>query len=202
MLHMPPGSSPIVSIVGLDPGSFNLGVAVILFNVETLQIVSTEAWTLSGIKLAREYPWYTNIHGELDGRIYAMQESFSKTLAYYQPLLVASEAPFISKKFPQAGLVLTRVVSAVRQAVMRYDMWKSLDIVDPPTVKMAVGAPGNAPKEVVKEKVLQIPDLHYNGTVPLHLLDEHSIDAIAVAYGRFRKLLEELCLTSPNSNSS
>ena len=201
MLTMPETSSNVAVIVGLDPGSFKLGVSVLCFDLVTYQIISTEAWTLDGVKLARDNPWVTEIHGELEGRLFAMRDALSTTLHYFQPLLVASEAPFISKKFPQAGLVLTRVVSAVRQAVMRYDVWKSLDIVDPPTVKMAVGAPGNAPKEVVKEKVMLLPGLNYIGTVPLGSLDEHSIDALAVSYGRYRKLLEELCLVLPNSKS-
>lgn len=194
MLMMPYGASPIICIVGIDPGSFNLGVCVIFFNVETLQIVSTSAWTLNGMKLGRNEVWTTELHGDLEGRILGMKEALSETLDYYQPLLVASEAPFISKKFPQAGLVLTRVLSAIRQAVMQYDVWKSLDIIDPPTVKNGVGAPGNAPKEVVKEKVINLPGLNYQGPVPIEQLDEHSIDAIAVAYGRLMKWLGDLCL--------
>jgi Holliday junction resolvasome RuvABC endonuclease subunit len=201
MLYMPPDTPQVATIVGLDPGSFNLGVAVLQFDLVTYEIVSTQAWTLDGVKLARQFPWITQMYGDLEGRIYAMADALSRTLAYFQPLLVASEAPFISKKFPQAGLVLTRVVAAIRRCVMQFDFWKTLDIVDPPTVKMMVGAPGNAPKEVIKEKVLLLPGLNYIGTVPLDQLDEHSIDALAVAYGRYRKLLEDLCLTSPNSKS-
>lgn len=193
MLVMPTGSSNVIAIVGIDPGSFNMGVAVILFNIETLEIVSTQAWTLSGVKLGREERWTTELHGELEGRIAGMGNTLLEILRHFQPLLVASEAPFISKKFPQAGLVLTRVVSAIRLAVMQYDVWKSLDIIDPPSVKNAVGAAGNAPKEVMKEKVLQLP-INYIGKTPLQELDEHSIDAIAVAYGRLMKWLGDLCL--------
>jgi len=193
MLVMPHGSSNIVTIIGIDPGSFNMGVAVIFFNVDTLEIVATRAWTLSGVKLGRKQSWITDTHGDLEGRITGMGETLLEILQHFQPVLVCSESPFISKKFPQAGLVLTRVVSAIRQAVQRYDIWKTLDIIDPPSVKNAVGAAGNAPKEVMKEKVMQLP-IFYDGNTPMHLLDEHSIDAIAVAYGRLQNWLRDLCL--------
>lgn len=201
MLTMPMGASPIVTIIGLDPGSYNLGVAVLHFNIETLQVVGVEAWTLKGDKLARQAPWVTDIHGDLEGRIQAILERFTITLNYFQPFLVASESPFINKKFPQAGLVLTRVVASVRQALMRHDVWKPLEFIDPPTVKNAVGVKGNRGgkegKEDMKVAVSKLAIegvLPYTGSVPLLELDEHSIDAIAVAYARLIRWLRELCL--------
>jgi Holliday junction resolvasome RuvABC endonuclease subunit len=200
---MPQASSNVAAIIGMDPGSFSLGVAVLHFNIETLQIVSVEAWTLNGVKLAREYPWVVELHGDLEGRIHGMRERLFRTLMYFQPLLVASEAPFISKKFPQAGLVLTRVVSAVRHAVMQFDVWKTVDFIDPPTVKNAVGVKGNKGGKEGKDemakavaKLVENGDIVYTGLTPLAELDEHSIDAIAVAYGRFMKWKSDLCLTS------
>jgi Holliday junction resolvasome RuvABC endonuclease subunit len=172
---------------------------VLGFDLTTFDIVFSDAWTLIGKKLAGKDRWITDLHGERNGRIRAIEEELLRIFNYYQPLLIASESPFINSKFPQAGLALTVVVCAIRQAVMNYDLWKSLDLIDPPTVKMAVGAPGNAPKEIVKEKIMQLPNLNYVGTTPIALLDEHSIDALAVAICRLRTLLEVLCLSSPHS---
>ncbi|EKD22653.1 MAG: hypothetical protein ACD_84C00020G0001, partial [uncultured bacterium] len=72
----------------------------------------------------------------------------------------------------------------IRRAVMHYDIWTSLDFVDPPTVKKAVGAHGKSQKYDVRKKVLALKELCYNGEIPIELLDEHSIDALAVAYHR------------------
>lgn len=199
MLTMPHGSSPIINILGMDPGSHSLGVAVISIDITTLRIVNSIAWTLDGKKLAGKDDWVTQLHGERNGRVHALENELLEIFRYFQPLEIASESPFINSKFPQAGLALTVVICAIRSAVMHYDLWKELHLVDPPSVKMAVGAPGNAPKEVVKEKVMQLVDLNYTGSTPIHLLDEHSIDALAVTYCRYRKLLEKLCLSLPNS---
>lgn len=206
MLNMPPDSSQVVSIIGIDPGSHCLGVGVIRFDITTLRIVDCDAWTLVGKKLAGKQGWMTDLHGERNGRVYALEQELLRIFQYFQPLEIASESPFINSKFPQAGLALTVVVCGIRQAVMQYDVWKELHLIDPPTVKMAVGAPGNAPKEVVKEKIMAIPNLNYIGSMALSSLDEHSIDALAVAFCRFRLLMEKLCLSSPhfspNSNSA
>jgi Holliday junction resolvasome RuvABC endonuclease subunit len=195
---MPPDSSQVVSIIGIDPGSHCLGVGVLKIDITTLKIVSSDAWTLVGKRLVGKNDWTTSIHGERNGRVYALEQELLRIFRYFQPLEIASESPFINSKFPQAGLALTVVVCGIRQAVMQYDVWRELHLIDPPTVKMAVGAAGNAPKEVVKEKIMLLPNLNYIGTVPLSQLDEHSIDALAVAFARFRLLMEKLCLCSPH----
>ena len=107
---------------------------------------------------------------------------------YYKPFSIASESPYISNQFPQAGLVLTEVICAIRRAVMRYDSWQNLNLIDPPTIKKSVGAMGNAKKEMMKEKVLSLTDLRYNGIVPIEELDEHAIDALAVSYCHWSNL--------------
>lgn len=198
MLSMPPDSSQVVSIIGIDPGSHNLGVGMLQIDIPTLRIVASDAWTLVGKKLAKHHEWTTDLHGERNGRVHALEEELLRIFRYYQPLEIASESPFINSKFPQAGLALTVVVCAIRRAVMTYDIWKPLHLIDPPTVKMAVGAPGNAPKEIIKEKIMEMSTLNYIGETPLSQLDEHSIDALAVAICRFRLLLEKLCLSSPS----
>lgn len=188
MLTLPSNSSPIINIVGIDPGSETLGVAVLSVDVTTMQIVSSIARTYIGSKMAGKNNWIGSLHGDRVGRILAHEDNLLEIFNYYNPLIIVSESPFINTKFPQSGLVLTEVLCSIRRAVMRYSIWKELCLVDPPTVKKAVGAPGNAQKEVVKEKIMQLTDLNYSGDVPLEYLDEHSIDALAVAYFKFKNL--------------
>jgi Holliday junction resolvasome RuvABC endonuclease subunit len=189
MLTAPRGSSPIVAIIGIDPGSTHLGVAVLKFNTLTSEIVHTEAWTLDGGRLKGKNNWLEEIHGARTARIEAMGRELLNTFYHYQPVGVASESPFINSKFPMSGLVLTEVLSEIRNAVMDYDSWQQLHMVPPSSVKNAVSAPGNANKEVMKEKVAAIPILNYAGNVPLKYLDEHSIDAIAVVFSLYRKVI-------------
>lgn len=202
MLTMPVNAPGICSIIGIDPGSDTLGVANLRFNVETLEIVSTEAKTLHGAKAARGN-WTTWIHGDRWGRIESHHDVLVATFRECQPLEIACEAPFINRRQPQAGLALTETVALIRHAVVQYDVWKRLHMIDPPTVKMAVGVNGKKGgpegKALMQAAVLNMaPTLKYIGQVPLDQLDEHSIDAIAVAYCRYITLLDELCLRKLN----
>ena len=198
MLIMPEHASTIASIIGIDPGTDTLGVANIYFDIPTMRIVSTQAQTLKGAKCAAG-SWTSEINGDRWGRIESHYETLGHIFNHYQPLEIACEAPFINRRQPQAGLALTEVVAMIKHAVIRYDSWKRLYMIDPPTVKNAVGVLGRAGgpegKMLMRTAVLAMPVLNYNGEIPLEQLDEHSIDAIAVAYCRFKNLLDELCLT-------
>ena len=181
MLVIPKNSNNIFTILGIDPGSTLLGIALLFVNIDTLQIVGSNAWTINGAKLAGKDTWSDELYGNRVSRILAIEETLVNTFNYYQPLIISCESPFINSAFPAAGIALTEVLSTIRSAVMRYDVWHQLYLIPPSSVKNAVGAKGAAGKDSVKEKVLEL-DLKYNGDVPIQSLDEHSLDALAVAY--------------------
>lgn len=197
MLTMPYASSSIVSLIGIDPGSDTLGVGILNLDITTLNIVSSQAFTLHGLQNARG-SWTTEIHGDRQGRIESHRERLLQLFQSVQPLDIACESPFINRRRPNAYGALTEVVSAVRRAVMQFDIWKQLVMIDPPTVKKAVGVSGKTGgpdgKKLMQRAVLAMPEFCYNGHIPIELLDEHSIDALAVAYARYTMMLEELCL--------
>lgn len=196
MLTMPADASPLIPVIGIDPGSVNLGVGVIWYNVDTCNIDATEAKTYNGERMGRG-SWITERSGDRAGRIAAHRDNLLRIFNIVQPAVIASESPFFNQRRPQAYGALTEVVCAIREAVQLHDSWKHLQLIDPPTVKNAVGAKGNAGKEEVKEKLLGLSHINYQGDVPLAMLDEHSIDAIAVAYCQLRRLMEQLCLPKP-----
>ena len=201
MLVMPANSSSVVSLIGIDPGTDTLGVANIYFDVQTLQIVSTQARTFHGAKDSKG-SWIADVHGDRWGRIESHHTRLLQLFNDYRPLEVACEAPFINRRQPQAGLALTEVVALIRHALLRHDSWKRLHMLDPPTVKNAVGVSGRTGgpdgKKLMRTAVLGMPWLNYNGEIPIEELDEHSIDAIAVAYCRYITLLDKLCLRKPH----
>lgn len=185
MLRIPAGSEQTANIVSLDPGSNGFGVAVLTVDLDTLQIVRSDAWSIFGAKLMNKNSWIEEFRGARVARIHAIQNHLRSVFAHFEPIYIACESPFINQKFPQAGIVLTEVLTSVRQVVMEYSPWCQLVMIDPPTVKRSVGAPGNAPKEVMQQRVMELPDLHYNGDRAITLLDEHAIDALAVGYGSY-----------------
>ena len=187
MLTMPDGSDPFASILAVDPGTDTLGLACIRFDCRTGDIVSSEAQTYKGSRMAK-YSWVTEVHGDRFARIIAHRQNLSRLLNTIQPAFLASESPFFSRAQPQAYGALTEVVYALRLTIFEYDPLMEVQLIDPPSVKNAVGAKGNADKESVRTCVLSLDELKYNGQVPIDVLDEHSIDALAVAYAMLNRI--------------
>lgn len=202
MLVMPHGGNSSVIMLGIDPGSTTLGVGMLTVDLSSWAIQASQAWTLNGDKLAGRNSWMESVHGGRISRIDALEAELLNTFRTFRPFDISSESPFINNKFPQAGIALTEVLTGIRRAVTRYDMWKTLHLVDPPTVKNAVGVKGNKGgpdgKLLMQQAVLRLSQvLNYNGSISMDQLDEHSIDALAVVYGRYKTLTEQLCLASP-----
>lgn len=186
MLAIPEGSSNIASIIGIDPGTETCGVACLKFDLTTFEIVGVEAQTLVGSRLNKSNIWISELHGDRASRIFYIQERLEEIFNFIQPLDIVAESPFFSRRRPQAFGALTEIVSAIRYAVMRHDGWKQLLLVDPPSVKIAVGAEVQGGKESVRKAILSIAHLlNYQGEIRIEWLDEHSIDAIAIALWRF-----------------
>lgn len=176
------------TILGIDPGSESLGVAKIDFYLDTLAVAQVYSSTYLGSKLGMNQ-WMANVHSPRFARINAHHHNLLQVLRDTQPIAVVSESPFFNSRFPQAYGALTEVVTAIRQAVWDYDPNVQLELVDPPRVKRAVNAPGNAKKDEVHNAVLSISEIaqNFQGPTPLEDLDEHSIDAIAVAYFQLKQ---------------
>lgn len=181
MLTMPDGGDPFASILAIDPGTDTLGLACIQFDCRTGLIVGSEAQTYKGSRMAK-HSWVGDVHGDRFARINAHRINLARLLNTIQPAFLASESPFFSRAQPQAYGALTEVVYALRLTIFEYDPLMEVQLIDPPSVKNAVGAKGNADKESVRTYVLSLDDLKYKGRVPIDVLDEHSIDALAVAY--------------------
>lgn len=173
-------------ICSIDPGSNTLGFAVIEFSVVSLQIYSTQACTYVGDRFQLN-PYLVQVHGERIARIQAHHDNILQLLNYHQPLAVVCESSFYNIRRPMAFGALLEVLNAIRQALIEHNDNLKLDLVDPPTVKRAVGAPGNADKQAVQRAVLSLPDLNYNGPLSLDQLDEHAVDAIAVGYSKLKQ---------------
>lgn len=184
----------ICRIVGIDPGSTTLGFSVLEYDACTLQIARSYAYTFNAGKMHLN-DLDTLSHSERYARIYALMEALFQAFLDLKPTFIISESPFMAMKQPQAYGALVEVVFAIRSAVRMYDPAMRLDLIDPPSAKKAVGATGNAKKDQVMLAVKKI--LHQIVFDPVMSqssfdeLDEHSVDALAIAYSRWLKLIEE-----------
>lgn len=177
-------------IVGIDPGTNTLGVAAVDVDLVTKEIVLLDARTFDANSLLYAYGNTVQWHGERVARLLAHEDTLYGYFRYLGPHSIISESPYMGR-FPQAFAALTECLTAIRRAVMRYDTFKPLLLVDPPTAKLAVGVKGKgSTKDDVKNGVLSLRDLLNPDNIDIRNLDEHSIDAIAVAISRARFVLD------------
>lgn len=181
MFPLPTDQTTQSCIVGIDPGSETLGVCVLYFNVVTLAINRISAMTFIGSKLPAD-PMLSILHGDRTSRVKAHENNLLKILNDNLPIAVSTESPFYNPRMPGAYGALVEVTCGIRNAVIGYSDVKPLYRVDPSSVKQAIGAKGNADKEGVRGYISKISEIVNNLDRPLSELDEHSIDATAVAY--------------------
>lgn len=181
-------------IVSIDPGSTTLGVAIIDYHPFTMEIVKSFSFTLNVGRM----PLNTDTiekHSDRYARIFMLMDLLVEIFIRYSPNHIVSESPFLKKRFPLAFAVLTEVVLCIRMAVKRYDAAMRLDMVEPSKAKAAVGAvitKGKEQKEPVRLALLaKLKELCFDrelSDTDFELLDEHSIDAIAVGYCKLEQL--------------
>lgn len=181
-------------IVGIDPGSTTLGFSILEYDLHSFEIVRTYARTFNAGKMKLSELDIAN-HSERYARIYELMDTLYDAFVEMEPTFVISESPFMAMRRPQAYGALVEVVFAIRSALRKYDPTMNLDLIDPPRAKNAVGAGGNAKKEQVHAALKKLlPNLHFDETrssESFDKLDEHSVDGLAIAYSRWRKLTEE-----------
>lgn len=194
MLTQPQGSTRY-RIAGIDPGTDTLGASMLEVDLATRDILILEAQTFQGDKLGRNYGNVAAYHGDRIARLIAHEDNLYGYFMYGQPHSIICESPFLGR-FPQAFAALTECISHIRRAVMRYDTFMPLLQVDPPTVKLAVGVKGKGTtKDDVKKGLLAkiaVEGIQNPNDIDIGELDEHSVDAIVVAYTRAHFILSNL----------
>ena len=182
---MPSAGSSCATLIGIDPGSTCVGICTMQVDLITEQILSTNAYTLRLDKLGGS-DWVSDNYGDRFKRIAKLKECLCLIFQENNPLSISIESPFFNRFRPQAYGVLMEVLSSIREAVFIHDMWMTPYLIDPSSVKNAVGAHGAAKKEIIQAMILNLTDI--NPVMELKSLDEHALDAIAVNYARYKRL--------------
>ena len=182
---IPESDTPIV-IIGIDPGSTNLGVSI--YTMDSIDVLtSIESFTLRADRLPSS-EWMGELHGDRTRRLNGLSIALSSIFNTYNPSMIVSESGYINVRRPAAYGALIEVVSMIRNAIIEYDPQCSLNFIEPSNVKKAVGAGWISDKHAVKEAVSKIEEIIQSLSTPLDTLDEHSVDATAVAYAYIKKL--------------
>lgn len=172
---------------GIDPGSHHVGLCAMTIAWEDLSIVAIEAQTYdSPIHLGICEP-----KAPMDrwDRIAHQQQRLVRALVHYQPWIVCCESPFYNRFRPGAYGALVECVAAIREAARQYDPTVRFTLYEPAVVKKTVGATAHGTKQAVKDRLSTIDEVtRHVEVLEWASYDEHSLDAIAVAYTHLLKM--------------
>ena len=87
-------------VMGLDPGSENLGVGLLEVDFETYEVLDAQAFTLVGTKSHYFLDYDVRLYNERFARIRALGKMLDDVLKCYQPAAVACESPFYNPVGP------------------------------------------------------------------------------------------------------
>jgi Holliday junction resolvasome RuvABC endonuclease subunit len=179
MLVMPPQATPL-RVLGIDPGTTTLGVAALYWDIDNNKIHVDSAFTLQANDRLLGYQAITEVHGSRISRFYQQADELNAIFHNIRPHAVIAEAPYMGR-FAQSFGALTECVLNIRQTLFNYDSSMPLLQVDPTTVKKTVGVHKGkmSDKEDVRRALRERTDISWG--VDLELLDEHSVDAVAIA---------------------
>lgn len=186
MLHQPDHQPHLVSVCGIDPGTNYLGFACLGVDSRTWEIETCWATTIRVDKLPESPGFDLNAQSERLEKLLKIKSSVKQLLAYWKPVHLSCESPFHNRLRPAAYEPLVESVLAVRLASYEFNPALKFDTLAPSVIKKTVGAGHISGKDMVKKAVMDNPTIQTKSTVNLGLLDEHAIDALAVAYSRWK----------------
>lgn len=190
MLYLPENHPSCFTIAAIDPGTRFLGFSAIHVDNQTLQIVKSEAYTVQVMKMIREDHQLSLLHGHKYARLTSLRQDLVDKFNYYRPAYIVSESAYYNPRTPGAYAPLIECIQIERDAVLEYNPLMPLNTIEPSAIKAAIGAKGNAKKDPVLDRVLQLP-LNYEGLCPMDQLSEHAIDSLAIGYAFYLSLLKE-----------
>lgn len=189
MLIVPADSQDVFTVVGIDPGTHNLGLGALHVDMRTYQLRSYECYTLQATKLMDDDDLLVATHGHTFARVDALKDAIIMNLTRLRPSVVACEDAFFSRRFPGAFAPLLASINGIRQAVLEYNPYMPFTLIEPSVVKVAVGAKGGGNnKTLVLDGINQIKEFDVPTTTPLNKQTEHAIDSLAIAYARLKQL--------------
>lgn len=173
-------------LLGIDPGTFTMGYSCIKANVHSPHaVMNAIAWTDMGPKLPGYVKYNAFLYDDKFARLEAHKKKLREILETYEPTHIACEAPFYNPSRPNAYAALVEVTTLVREVVYAWDPQIAVNFFAPSQVKKAFKAKGGK-KEQMAEAFELMTELHFPGTEDI---DEHAIDALAVAYAHYLSLI-------------
>lgn len=189
----------VFSIMGLDPGSFTFGTALIYVDITSLQIRSANMQTFNAMDPTggrQVNHWMLDTHAPRAMRFRELAWMLGQSLVINRPTVVACESPFFNPSNPNAYQVLVEGMKTVENALYAYDPTYPLYRIDNTSAKKAIMP--TAPDAIEHLKSIKDSKLKVQFCVSIHpelsrlvnfnIHDEHSIDALIIGYTQLQRL--------------
>lgn len=169
-------------ISGIDPGTNTLGFSLIQIDPIDLSILCIKAETFRSDKMLDTNDILISTYGERVAKLMAHKNNLLRLFRYYKPIVICCESPFFNRLRPGAYGALMETMFAIKTAAIEYDRYIKFNTYEPSIVKKSIGANSIGDKLNVLKAMFAIDEIKDTTEIPLELLDDHSIDAIAVGY--------------------
>lgn len=178
-----------LNIIGIDPGSNNLGVCILSLDLKlNILNINTIPVCLSS------YSSENKVYSDLTTRLLYLMEEMAFIYNQFIPKIITIETSFINKNRPAAVIPLTSAISIIENTFVRLDNNIYITKFSPSIIKKSVKADPIGKKQPVYDALKKIDEI--NNLIELDALTEHEIDAIAIAYTQLLNLRQKgvLCL--------
>jgi Holliday junction resolvasome RuvABC endonuclease subunit len=169
-------------IIGIDPGLNYCGISLVKAGAATQDLLSIDAFTIINDKVQDNTGLRAELCSEKVIKLHKLKGVISNLIGQVKPTLVVSESPFYNRLRPMAYGALLEVIGMIQTAVLEHNNNTVFSTVEPLLVKKTVGAGMQTGKLDVKEAIKTNNEIMSVLKQDIDHLDEHSIDAIAVAY--------------------
>lgn len=188
----------VLTVVAVDPGINDLGLAVLTLDLKTQDLSIGPAYHIQP-KHWQGYKQCVDVQDERMQKEVAIRTFFVWALDHFQPHVVVIESPFLHQMV-NAFESLTIIMTLLRHDALDYDSGMPVIKVPPTVAKSALGVKDFKDKQAVKDAILQRTDVEMDRGL-VRSLTEHATDAIAVGLTYLLTLKESLCSNSSPSPS-
>ena len=176
-----------ISVIGIDPGTHFTGIALVEIRNGLLYLEHVE--TVDANRLNNDTVTLQYLHDERFTRIIGITSYVKDFVVNTSPHFVCCEKNHLSK-FPQAGLVLGELISSIRYAIYNELPYLRFELAEASAVKKNIGVKGNSGNKLDMTEAVLNQNLNINSNIDIAALDEHSIDAIAIALFKCYDLID------------
>ena len=161
-------------IIGIDPGSNTLGVAV--YDVDDFFTIRSIRTYVIDITMYKESGKY----GRLAGKVYFIRKILMNIFKDGVDAL-SLESPFIYSTRPAAVIPLSAIKGIVEESALNTNRYAYLTSITPSEVKKSIGVHGNSSEKIdMMYALLDIKEI--SDELPIKDLADHEWDAIAIGY--------------------